>query len=174
MADSIPAQHQGPSPVPVSVGDADPASAESELLINHLWEELGGLYGDTGPCKFTPDQVSGERSAFVSARQAERVVACGAIVPLEHNAAEVKRIFVVPESRRQGIAQLIVQYLELRACDLGFTVLRLETGIKQPGAAKLYESCGFQKIPAFGSYRGDPLSVCFEKKLQGTNCPGDC
>ena len=44
-------------------------------------------------------------------------------------------------------------------------VLRLETGIFQREAIGLYESSGFYRIPPFGSYKFDPLSVYFEKKL---------
>ena len=29
----------------------------------------------------------------------------------------------------------------------------------------LYESLGFQRIPPFGEYVGDPTSVCFEKRI---------
>jgi hypothetical protein len=44
-------------------------------------------------------------------------------------------------------------------------VLRLETGIYQLEAIGLYERCGFQRIPPFGDYKADPLSVFFEKRL---------
>jgi putative acetyltransferase len=29
----------------------------------------------------------------------------------------------------------------------------------------LYESCGYQKIPPFGKYLGNPVSICFEKQM---------
>lgn len=37
--------------------------------------------------------------------------------------------------------------------------------IRQPEALRLCESAGYTRIPAFGEYRGDPYSVCFEKAL---------
>ena len=45
------------------------------------------------------------------------------------------------------------------------TTLRLETGIKQDAAIRLYESAGFRRRGPFGSYRDDPLSVFMEKPL---------
>ena len=45
------------------------------------------------------------------------------------------------------------------------TTLRLETGIKQDAAIRLYESAGFHRRGPFGSYRDDPLSVFMEKPL---------
>ena len=41
--------------------------------------------------------------------------------------------------------------------------LRLETGIHQHEAIGLYELTGFQRIPPFGDYREDPLSLFFER-----------
>lgn len=41
----------------------------------------------------------------------------------------------------------------------------LETGTRQPEAIRLYETEGYQSIDCYGEYAGDPLSVCFEKRL---------
>jgi len=43
--------------------------------------------------------------------------------------------------------------------------LRLETGIHQKEAIRLYERYGFVRRPPFGEYRVDPLSLYFEKIL---------
>jgi ribosomal protein S18 acetylase RimI-like enzyme len=45
------------------------------------------------------------------------------------------------------------------------TVIRLETGIHQREAIALYEARGFRKIPPFGPYRDDPVSLCYELRL---------
>jgi len=44
-------------------------------------------------------------------------------------------------------------------------VVRLETGLRQPTALRLYDTSGYRRIEPYGRYRDDPLSVCFEKKL---------
>jgi len=33
-------------------------------------------------------------------------------------------------------------------------------------ALRLYEREGFKRIPPFGSYRNDPVSLCYEKRLE--------
>jgi putative acetyltransferase len=43
--------------------------------------------------------------------------------------------------------------------------LRLETGIHQQAAIRLYERLDFQRIPPFGPYTDDRLSRCDEKSL---------
>ena len=47
----------------------------------------------------------------------------------------------------------------------GLDRLRLETGIHQEEAIRLYEDYGFRRIPPFGRYREDPLSRYYEKEL---------
>jgi putative acetyltransferase len=44
-------------------------------------------------------------------------------------------------------------------------VLRLETGIYQPEARRLYERYGFQRIPPFGDYAEGPFHLFYEKHL---------
>jgi putative acetyltransferase len=143
----------------------DPNRPECILLFQHLWEELGGLYGNTGPCEFKPADVEGEGCAFVVAWLDGRGVGCGAILPLAPRMAEVKRMFVEPHARRLGIARDILRELERTAREMGYTLLRLETGNRQPGAIRLYEVAGYQHIERYGRHVEDPLSVCFEKRL---------
>lgn len=62
---------------------------------------------------------------------------------------ELKRMYVRPaHARAQGVK-----------------VLRLETGIHQAEALGLYESFGFERRTAFGTYRDDPLSLYLEKHI---------
>jgi ribosomal protein S18 acetylase RimI-like enzyme len=55
----------------------------------------------------------------------------------------------------------LAAYVQERKVNL----LRLETGIHQKEAIALYERMGFQQIPPFGSYKEDPLSRFYEKRL---------
>lgn len=75
-------------------------------------------------------------------------------------------MYVLKEYRRKGIAQLILSALEREAARLGYKVMRLETGHKQMAAMRLYEVYGFIRIPPFGPYVNDPISVCYEKVVQ--------
>ena len=72
-------------------------------------------------------------------------------------------MYVTPAARRQGIARRILIELERHAREFSYRAVRLETGIQQPEAQRLYESLGYQRIAAFGHYVGNPTSVCYEK-----------
>lgn len=80
-------------------------------------------------------------------------------------------MYVAPEVRGRGVASAILCALEKWAGTRGYRVARLETGLRQPGAIRLYERAGYFPIPRYGHHAGDPLTVCFEKPLSGaTDC----
>jgi putative acetyltransferase len=78
---------------------------------------------------------------------------------------ELKRMYVRPRFRGSGFGKLMVIHLADYARANGVVLLRLETGIHQREAIGLYERMGFQRIPPFGQYKADPLSLFFEKYL---------
>jgi putative acetyltransferase len=98
------------------------------------------------------------------ARERGVALGCGAFLLEADGSAELKSMFVVPAARGRGVGQAILAALEevLRG---RVTTLRLETGIKQLAAIRLYESAGFRRRGPFGSYRDDPQSVFMEKSL---------
>ena len=103
---------------------------------------------------------------FAVARDgAHRAVGCGAIV-LNAEFGELKRMYVSPRCRGQGVARRILAVLESEARASGSTLLRLETGPFQPEALGLYEACGYERRGPFGKYADDPLSVFMQKQLQ--------
>ena len=95
----------------------------------------------------------------------ESPVGCGAIKAYSPDTMEVKRMYVPPERRGQGIASTILKELERWTVESDCTKCRLETGVKQPEAIGLYKKNGYKIIPNFGQYENVETSVCFEKKL---------
>ena len=92
-------------------------------------------------------------------------VGCGAIKEFSSLAMEVKRMFILPDSRGRGFATLILAELENWALELGFKKCILETGKMQPEAIELYRKNGYFKTPNYGQYTGVENSLCFEKNL---------
>jgi GNAT superfamily N-acetyltransferase len=94
---------------------------------------------------------------------------CGALRALGDGAAEVKRMYVVPEARGRGVAKAVLRGLEDAARARGWTTLRLETGPRQPEALGLYTGSGYRPIGPFGAYLHDPAahdSLFFERLLE--------
>jgi putative acetyltransferase len=151
----------------LDIRPADLRSAEAAVLIAALNAELNVLYPEAGANHFRldSDDVTEGRGAFLIAHLGPVAVACGAIRRLDEGTAEVKRMYVLPPNRGQGIGAAILAALETAALQLGCSRLVLETGSRQTAAMGLYQAVGFVPIPRFGEYIGLPLSVCLEKRL---------
>ena len=94
-----------------------------------------------------------------------RDVACGGVRRLDEGIGEVKRMYVVPEARGQGISRVLLKALVERASELGYGELWLETGTAQPEAMALYESAGFVPIAPYGQYKEYASSRCYRLVL---------
>ena len=102
---------------------------------------------------------------FLAALADGRAVGCGAVVNRDDTYAEVKRMFVLPEYRGRGIASRILLALESEAAEQGLSVVRLETGVRQPEALRLYERAGYHRRGPFGEYPDNGQSVFLEKRF---------
>jgi GNAT superfamily N-acetyltransferase len=78
---------------------------------------------------------------------------------------EVKRMYVPPARRGQGIATAILKRLEEWAAGMDYKKCLLETGMNQPEAIALYKKNGYAIIANYGQYKNVDNSVCFEKIL---------
>jgi GNAT superfamily N-acetyltransferase len=107
------------------------------------------------------------RGAYFIAFLGNDLVGSGALRPLDETTVEVRRMYVIRSARRAVVGGALLAHLGRTAADLGFRVMRLETGNRQLPAMALYESYGFVRIPPFGDYVNDPTSVCYEKRI----CP---
>jgi putative acetyltransferase len=154
-----------PADIPtLAIEPDDPIGETARKLIDDLCAEMSERYG-TPPSPFSPSEAAAARTAFLVARLGGQPVGCGALRRIDDSTAEIKRMYVAPAGRRQGIARRILAELEHRAAGFGYRTIRLETGIRQPEAQRLYESLGYQRIAAFGPYVGNPTSVCYEKVI---------
>ena len=102
---------------------------------------------------------------FAVARSGDgTAVGCGAVV-LNEGYGELKRMYVRPACRGQGIAKALIAFLESEAAKRGSPQMMLETGTLQPEALALYACVGYAPRGPFGGYGPDPLSVFMQKPL---------
>ena len=133
-------------------------------LVKLLDAGLAILDGDEHPF-FAQFNKIDKINEVVLAYLEGKAVGCGAIKAYAPGIVEVKRMFVRPEARGQGIAIKILAELEVWAKELAYEKCILETGIKQVEAIRLYEKCGYTRIPNYPPYEETETSRCFEKLL---------
>jgi GNAT superfamily N-acetyltransferase len=143
------------------------AGAGAELA-QAMREEIALMYdgleldGDSMP-KAGPAELSSPGGSFLVGYTDGEPVCCGGVKRLDDRTCEIKKMYVVPARRGQGVARALLHALQDSARQLGYEVARLDTGPKQRGARGLYESEGYAEIPDFN---GNPVAVFWgEKRL---------
>jgi len=142
-----------------------PDSAVASALIAELDAVLKPHYPPQSRHGYSVEKLIQQKVAFFVAYLEEQAAGCGGVQLFGSEYAEIKRMYVRPEFRGRGVGKRLLAHLEAYALEHGILVLRLETGVFQTEAIGLYQSFGFQRIPPFGPYFEDPLSICMEKKL---------
>lgn len=133
-------------------------------LVRDLDADLAARYPDE-PCTGGSHIHPGIR--FLLAEVSGRPVGCCAVQPFPSpdTAAELKRMYVIPQARGRGVAARLLSEAERTAAALGHTEMRLETAVHQPEAIALYTRAGYLSIPNYPPYEHKRLSRCYAKPL---------
>jgi putative acetyltransferase len=148
----------------VAINQERPDAADATGLILELEAHLASRYPATSRHGFSVERLVAEGVDFFVLRSDGVPAGCGGILFVDNEYGEIKRMYVRPEFRGQGLGRRILEHLTRHATSRGITLLRLETGIHQLEAITLYERQGFRRIPPFGPYTDDPQTLCYEKR----------
>jgi GNAT superfamily N-acetyltransferase len=149
----------------ISIDWERPDTADASALVAELEAYLSPQYPPASQHGLSVDQLIKEKVAFFVLRSDGKPAGCGGIQCFGSEYAELKRFYVRPDFRRKGLGKILLRHLEEFARAQRIPVVRLETGILQHEAMRLYEQTGYKEIPAFGPYAPDPLSAFYEKQL---------
>lgn len=151
--------------MPALITPERPNTADARALIAELEAELQPLYPQESRHGYSVDKLIAEGVSFFLVREDGAPAGCGGLKLFGAEYGEIKRMYIRPQFRGLGLARLMLDHLANFARSQGVGLLRLETGIHQRAAIRLYERMGFRRIPPFGEYREDPLSRCYEKRV---------
>ena len=141
-----------------------PESSDFSVLTGLLDEYYLELVGDVH-LRYADANRPVNFAARVVAYEGEQAVACGCWKQIDTQTAEIKRIYVLPEYRRKGLASAVVRALEADAADAGIRHFLLETARTTMDSAALYTSLGYREIAYYGSPAGAENCRCFEKTV---------
>ncbi|MGH9343070.1 MAG: GNAT family N-acetyltransferase [Terriglobia bacterium] len=132
------------------------ASLNFSLCFQNFAHELASLPGSYAP-------PSGR---LLLAKVAGRAAGCAALRRMDSQTGELKRLYVRPEFRGQGIGRTLTKKIIEEARERRYFRLRLDTLDSMAEAQSLYRSLGFAQIEP---YRINPTgvgdAVCMELAL---------
>jgi GNAT superfamily N-acetyltransferase len=155
-----------PTDLPVAIVETRPNSPDAVELLAELDRHLQQHpYPDESRHALSIDQLVREGIAFFVARYEGDPAGCGGVKLFGTEYGEVKRMYVRPAYRGLGLGKAMLRCLVECCRGRRVNLLRLETGIYQSEAMRLYERFGFRRRQPFGEYREDPNSVYYEMQI---------
>jgi GNAT superfamily N-acetyltransferase len=139
----------------------DPAARQ---LVAAMEAELTPQFGPITPDRTStvaPEEMAPPGGTFVLVVEDDRVVAGGGVRRLSDGVAEIKRMYVVPESRGRGLGRRLLEALEHAAADLGYSRTRLDTAPPLTAALAMYRAAGYRDIP---DYNGNGYATFWGEK----------
>ena len=116
------------------------ASLGLNLCFQNFDKELAELPGDYAP-------PSGR---LFLARENDQIAGCVALRKIGEGIGEVKRLYVRPEFRGQGLGRTLTETLLREAREIGYSSVRLDTlPGKMDQAIAMYRSLGFKNIEPY-------------------------
>ncbi len=120
----------------------EPLGADEDVLkIEEFYHQKGGEF-------------------WVVERQSQ-LVATAAYYPIQrgNNAVEIRKMYLLPEVRRQGLGKFLLKELEKRIAERGFNEIWIETATVLKEAVILYEKNGYQPASGVETKRCDLVYV---------------
>ena len=127
--------------------------------MDQLYEQPPGrgVGSSASPLDFSPPT-----GAFLVIYADGKPVAGGGLKRDDDGVAEIKRMYVAPAARRQGLGRRLLEELEAKARELGYARIRLDTGARQPHAQAMYERAGYHPIE---NYNGNSMASFWGEKI---------
>lgn len=149
----------------IQIDPERPDTPDAMALIAELEEILSPLYPAESRHGYSVEKLIAQGVAFFVLRHDGEPAGCGGVQLFGREYGELKRMFVRPQYRGRGLAQALLDHLAAHARAHGVPLLRLETGVHQREALRLYERAGFARVGPFGDYRADPNSIFMERRI---------
>ncbi|HUW43300.1 MAG TPA: GNAT family N-acetyltransferase [Thermoplasmata archaeon] len=109
-----------------------------------------------------PGEYARPNGRLYLAFERSRPVGCVGLRGLEEGVCEMKRLYVKPNNRREGIGRELAELVIRDARDIGYSKMRLDTIAAMMPAITLYKSLGFKEIPP---YRYNPIASAIYLEL---------
>ncbi len=158
-----------PAAPPIAIAVVPPQGEDARRCLDSYFRELQARFEngfDRSLGRDIPDaEMTPPAGYFLLARSDGKPVGCAALVRLDAQAAEIKRMWTAPSARGRGVARRMLCELERLAREAGYRKLFLDTNRALSEAQALYRRQGFVET---ARYNDNPYAdFWFEKALTG-------
>lgn len=109
-----------------------------------------------------PGPYAPPRGSILLAKLGTKFVGCACVRGFdEPGVCEMKRLYVRPTARGEGIGEMLVRALVDQARGLGYFTMKLDTAPELAAAQALYRRLGFTRIPHYHEHLL-PDDVCYQ------------
>ncbi len=161
--------------MPVRPGtDADAAAAAAlvrQVLFEHgLPFEPGGLDADI----LAPEAhyAAGGGAFYVATDAGGRIVGTAALQLTGPASGEIRKMFLLPEARGNGIGRALLDAVLAAARVRGLQRVTLTTRHRYDRAIRMYERAGFRLVGSARRPRAGDLGLVYDLELAGQSTPG--
>lgn len=157
-----------PTPAPAwTLAAVSYDSPAARGLTHSLHREQFMTYGTADDPEATPAaEFEPPGGAFLLATHADgTALACGGWRTAGPTTAEIKRMYVTPTARGQGLGRRLLEALEQDAHQHGKTKVILETGVSNHAALALYTRCGYALVDSYVIGRDPQINRALSKAL---------
>ena len=149
------------------IRDADPDDPAALSCLHAYYQLLLVSFPDFTPAMLPlplPDAAKYRppSGAFLIAWSDDLPIGCASLRALQPGVGEVKRLWVHPVARGQGLGRRLMRSIEDRARDMGLSRLQLDSNSGLTEAVSLYRRDGWADIPP---YTTPPANLWMAKSL---------
>jgi GNAT superfamily N-acetyltransferase len=126
--------------------DAGGPDIDRDGLIDEIWADMDPYLPPQGQIFL----------AHAHARAGDRLVGCGFLRRIRSDAAELKRLYVLPDCQGQGLGRRLIEARIDGARDMGLRDLYTDTVTGNGAMLRLYDRLGFRRIERYPENANPP------------------
>lgn len=151
----------------IEIAERPPADADASRLLRAFYREQVGRYGFAESVELSACEYTAPQGVFAVVYHGGVPAGCGGYRWFDRDTCtvEIKKTYIVPESRGLGAGRALLSWLERHAVAAGARRAILETGVRNTAALALFTSAGYRPVDRYVPGRDPAINRAFARSL---------